>query len=107
MPFPYNVILGRDTALPSPLYYSGIAGIDITTNLFASELILPKIRTRHCRVPTMLFSVLCIHKNDRRKLTLTCTLHDSQIISPGFDRRRSDACACIQLSSSVASPVGS
>jgi hypothetical protein len=30
MPCPYNIILGRDTALPSPLYHSGVTGIDIT-----------------------------------------------------------------------------
>jgi hypothetical protein len=30
MPCPYNIILGRDTALPSPLYHSGATGIDIT-----------------------------------------------------------------------------
>jgi len=30
MPFPYNVILGRDRALPFPLYHSGAAGNDIT-----------------------------------------------------------------------------
>jgi hypothetical protein len=30
MPCPYNIIFGRDTALPSPLYHSGAAGIDIT-----------------------------------------------------------------------------
>ncbi len=29
MPCPYNIILGRDTALPSPLYHSGATGIDI------------------------------------------------------------------------------
>ncbi len=30
MPFPYNLILGRDTALPSPLYHSGVTGIEIS-----------------------------------------------------------------------------
>jgi hypothetical protein len=30
VPCPYNIILGRDTALPSPLYHSGVTGIDIT-----------------------------------------------------------------------------
>jgi hypothetical protein len=29
MPCPYNVILGRDTALPWTLYHSGVTGIDI------------------------------------------------------------------------------
>ncbi len=29
MPCPYGIIFGRDTALPSPLYHSGAAGIDI------------------------------------------------------------------------------
>ncbi len=29
MPSPYNVIFGRDTALPSPLYHSGATGIDL------------------------------------------------------------------------------
>ncbi len=33
MPCPYNFIFGRDTALPSPLYHSGAAGIDMTTHL--------------------------------------------------------------------------
>jgi hypothetical protein len=30
MPCPYNIIFGRDTALPSPLYHSGAAGIDMS-----------------------------------------------------------------------------
>jgi hypothetical protein len=30
VPCPYSIIFGRDTALPSPLYHSGAAGIDIT-----------------------------------------------------------------------------
>ena len=34
MPCPYNIILGRDTALPSPLYHSGVTGIDITYSTF-------------------------------------------------------------------------
>ncbi len=29
MPCPYNIILGRETALPSPLYHSGVTGIDL------------------------------------------------------------------------------
>ena len=29
MPCPYNIIFGRDTALPCPLYHSGATGIDI------------------------------------------------------------------------------
>ena len=29
MECPYNIILGRETALPSPLYDSGATGIDI------------------------------------------------------------------------------
>ena len=29
MPCPYKIILGRDTALPSPLYHSVVTGIDI------------------------------------------------------------------------------
>ncbi len=29
MPFPYNITVGRDTALPSPLYHSGATGINI------------------------------------------------------------------------------
>jgi hypothetical protein len=29
MPFPYKIILGRDTALPWTLYNSGITGIDV------------------------------------------------------------------------------
>ncbi len=29
MPCPYIIIFGRETALPSPLYHSGAAGIDI------------------------------------------------------------------------------
>jgi hypothetical protein len=29
VPCPYSIIFGRDTALPSPLYHSGAAGIDI------------------------------------------------------------------------------
>ena len=32
MPCPYSIILGRDTALPSPLYHSGATGFDITNN---------------------------------------------------------------------------
>ncbi len=32
MPYPYNTILCRDTALPSPLYHSGYTGIDIKSN---------------------------------------------------------------------------
>ncbi len=34
MPCPYSIIFGRDTALPSPLYHSGAAGIDITTEIW-------------------------------------------------------------------------
>ena len=44
---------GRDTAVPCPLYHSGAAGIDIRSNLVASELMLPEIRTRQCRIPTI------------------------------------------------------
>jgi hypothetical protein len=33
VPCPYNVILGRETALPSPLYHSGVTEIDISPNL--------------------------------------------------------------------------
>jgi|GEM_PF-5413886 len=44
MPCPYNIILGRETAVPSPLYHSGVTGIDITGQL----------RTRQCRVPTQI-----------------------------------------------------
>ena len=29
MPSPYAILMGRETALPSPLYHSGAAGIDI------------------------------------------------------------------------------
>ena len=29
MPCLYNIIWGRDTALPCPLYHSGVTGIDI------------------------------------------------------------------------------
>ena len=29
MPFPYNIILGRETELPWTQYHSGPAGIDI------------------------------------------------------------------------------
>ncbi len=29
MPCPYKIILGRETALPCPLYYSGATGIDM------------------------------------------------------------------------------
>ena len=32
VPCPYNIIFGRDTARPSPLYHSGATGIDIKTN---------------------------------------------------------------------------
>jgi hypothetical protein len=32
VPCPYNVILGRDTALPSPLYHSGVTGNDMIPN---------------------------------------------------------------------------
>ncbi len=32
MPCPYNIILGRDTALPSPLDHSGVTGIDIPSS---------------------------------------------------------------------------
>jgi hypothetical protein len=39
VPCPYNVILGRDTALPSPLYHSGITGIDITRNVPVKEIL--------------------------------------------------------------------
>ena len=35
MPCPYNVVLRRETALPSPLYYSDVTGIDI--NSFAND----------------------------------------------------------------------
>ncbi len=28
MPHPYNIIFGRDTALPSPLYYSSCTSLD-------------------------------------------------------------------------------
>jgi hypothetical protein len=31
MPCPYNIILGRETALPCPLYHCGVTGIDITS----------------------------------------------------------------------------
>ena len=30
VPYPYNIILGRDTALPSPLSCLSATGIDIT-----------------------------------------------------------------------------
>jgi hypothetical protein len=30
VPCPYNAILGKDTALPSPLYHSDVTGIEIT-----------------------------------------------------------------------------
>jgi hypothetical protein len=40
---------------------------------------------------------LGVNKNDRRKLTFTYTLHDSQIIVPRLNRPRSDACTSIQL----------
>ena len=40
---------------------------------------------------------LSIHKDDRCKLTLTYTLHDSQIITARFNRGRSDTCTSIQL----------
>ncbi len=29
MPFPYSIICGRETAMPSPLYYSGVTEINI------------------------------------------------------------------------------
>jgi hypothetical protein len=29
MPCPYNIILGRETALPCPLDHSGVTGFDI------------------------------------------------------------------------------
>ncbi len=29
MPYPYNIIFGRETALPFPLYYSDATGYDI------------------------------------------------------------------------------
>ncbi len=31
MPCPYNMIWGRETALPCPDYHSGVTGIDITS----------------------------------------------------------------------------
>jgi hypothetical protein len=31
VPCPYNIIFGRETAVPSPLYHSGVTGIDIRT----------------------------------------------------------------------------
>ncbi len=40
-----QLIRRRETALPCPLY--------LISNLVASELILPEIRTRQCRVPTI------------------------------------------------------
>ncbi|MEG4441418.1 hypothetical protein QUB47_13560 [Microcoleus sp. AT9_B5] len=30
VPSPYNIILGRETALPSPLYHSDAGGFDMT-----------------------------------------------------------------------------
>ncbi len=36
MPCPYNIIFGRDTAMPSPLYYSGaLASLRYLCNIFA------------------------------------------------------------------------
>ncbi len=43
MPCPYDIILGRDTALPSPLYYSGAAGIDITFRGRARVIWVPRL----------------------------------------------------------------
>jgi hypothetical protein len=34
MPFPYNIIFGRDTAVPCPLYHSGVTGIDMKPNIY-------------------------------------------------------------------------
>ncbi len=43
MPCPYNIIFGRDMALPSPLYHSGVTGIDIISNKqrFTVEMLRP------------------------------------------------------------------
>ena len=38
MPFPYNIIFGRDTALPCPLYHSDATGFDIIYVLTAEKV---------------------------------------------------------------------
>jgi hypothetical protein len=48
MPFPYNIIFGRDTALPCPLYHSGVTEINITY-LQALKL-LAKNRSEKCDI---------------------------------------------------------
>ena len=37
MPCPYKIILGWDTALPSPLYYSGATGIEIILDILGNN----------------------------------------------------------------------
>ena len=47
MPCPYNIILGRDTALPSPLSCLSATGIDITCHCERSEAIAEILRLLH------------------------------------------------------------
>ncbi|WP_236505243.1 hypothetical protein, partial [Tychonema sp. BBK16] len=39
VPCPYNIIFGRDTALPSPLYYSGATEIEMNPNFQAKTTV--------------------------------------------------------------------
>jgi hypothetical protein len=41
VPFPYNIIFGRETALPCPLYHSDATGFDIKSPSHSKSRLKP------------------------------------------------------------------